>query len=59
MANNKPSGKPLGWWSISGDVILAMLHRAHDGEDPGLLYLELQANSDVTDYGKGDDESGR
>ena len=50
MSDDAPSRKPLGWWSISGEAILEMLHRAHEGEDPGLLYLELQANSDTEDF---------
>jgi hypothetical protein len=44
--------RPLGWWSISGETIMEMLHRAHDGEDPDMLYLELTANSETMDYGK-------
>lgn len=35
----------LGWWAISGDALLAALHRAHDGESPDLIYAELYANS--------------
>jgi hypothetical protein len=35
----------LGWWAISGDSLLAALHRAHDGEDPDLLFAELYANT--------------
>lgn len=36
-----------GWWVISGDELIAALQRAHDGEDPELLYVELYANSEV------------
>lgn len=35
----------LGWWAISGDALFAALHRAHDGENPDLLYAELYANT--------------
>lgn len=41
----------LGWWTISGDALLAALHEVHDGEDPDLVYAELYANSDHEDYG--------
>lgn len=36
----------LGWWAISGDALLEALRRAHDGEDPDVVYAELYANSD-------------
>lgn len=36
----------LGWWTISGADMLAMLRRAHAGEDPDLIYAEAYANSD-------------
>lgn len=48
---------PLGWWSLSGEVLMDTLRRAHNGEDPGTLYAELYANSDVSDYGREDDDS--
>ena len=41
------SEQTLGWWAISGDALLSALKRAHDGEDPDLVYAELYANSDV------------
>jgi hypothetical protein len=34
------------WWIIHGDVLLGALRRAHDGENPDLLYTELYANAD-------------
>lgn len=37
----------LGWWAIPGETLLAMLRRAHAGEDPDLLYTEYYANSDI------------
>lgn len=37
---------PLGWWTIAGSELLAALERAHSGEDPGVVYAELYANSD-------------
>lgn len=37
----------LGWWAISGDAILNALRRAHDGEDPDILYAELYANTEA------------
>lgn len=36
----------LGWWTIHGGEILAMLRRAHAGEDPDLVYAEMYVNSD-------------
>lgn len=36
----------LGWWTIHGGDILAALRRAHNGEDPDLIYAEMYANSD-------------
>lgn len=47
--------RPLGFWAISGEALLAMLRRAHAGEDPDLVYAEEYANSDVTDYRKPQD----
>lgn len=35
----------LGWWSIHGEDLLALLRRAAAGEDPDLLYAEAYANS--------------
>lgn len=49
MSDNEASTKPLGWWTISGEALMDALYRAHDGDDPGLVYLELLANSDVED----------
>lgn len=40
----------LGWWTISGEALLAALHRAKDGDDPDVVYAELYANSDHEDY---------
>lgn len=36
---------PLGWWAIAGTELLAALHRAHNGDDPDIVYAELYANS--------------
>jgi hypothetical protein len=36
----------LGWWSISGEDLLVMLRRCHDGEDPDLVYAEAHANAE-------------
>lgn len=35
------------WWTISGAALLAALRRAHEGEDPDMVYAELFANSTV------------
>lgn len=37
----------LGWWTISGEDLLALLRRAHAGEEPDLLYAEAYANSHI------------
>jgi hypothetical protein len=34
------------WWSIHGETLMESLRRAHDGEDPDLIYAELYANSE-------------
>ena len=47
-----PSGQ---WWTINGADLMAAMRRCHDGEDPDLVYLEYIANSDTTDYGKGEE----
>jgi hypothetical protein len=36
----------LGWWTISGEALLDLLRRCHDGEDPDLVYAEAYANCD-------------
>lgn len=37
---------PLGWWSIAGEDLLAMLQRVAGGELPDLVYAEAYANSE-------------
>lgn len=44
----------LGWWSISGERLMALLHRAHRGEKPEMIYAEEYANSEH-EYVEGDD----
>jgi hypothetical protein len=41
-------GRPLAeaWWVIAGDELLAALHRAHEGDDPGVVYAELFVNAE-------------
>jgi hypothetical protein len=36
------------WWVVHADVLRSMLDRARAGEDPGVLYVELIANSEST-----------
>jgi hypothetical protein len=33
------------WWVINGGELMRALKRAAEGEDPDLMYLELEANS--------------
>lgn len=40
------------WWTINGADLMAALERAHGGDLPGVVYLELLANSDGIDYGE-------
>jgi hypothetical protein len=37
------------WWVLEGTALREMLNRAHAGEDPELLFLELYANSEQED----------
>lgn len=41
------NGCTLGWWVISGELLLDGLRRAAAGEDPDLIYAEFYANSDT------------
>jgi hypothetical protein len=34
------------WWTMSGARLLELLHEAHAGADPDLLYVEEYANSE-------------
>lgn len=48
--------KPLGWWVISGEDLLSLLRRAHEGQNPDLLYAEQYANSEVDHIEPGEDD---
>ena len=37
----------LGWWLISGAVLLGALREVAHGADPDVVYAELYANSDL------------
>jgi hypothetical protein len=37
----------MAWWVIEDAQLQEALKRAHAGEDPEVLYVELYANSDV------------
>lgn len=37
------------WWAISGERLMAMLHRVEAGESADLVYAEEYANSDIED----------
>lgn len=43
------------WWTIYGEELMNLLKRAHDGEDPDLLYTEAYANSDVESFKEDED----
>lgn len=53
MTDRLPSR--MGWWTISGEALMSLLCRAHQGEDPGLLYAEEYANSEIHQYWESDD----
>lgn len=36
----------LGWHVICGHTLLDLLRRAHDGEDPDMVFAEAWANAD-------------
>lgn len=35
------------WWCLHGESLMSALQRAHDGEDPDMVYAELYANSQI------------
>lgn len=35
------------WWCINGADLMSALTRAHGGDAPGVVYLELIANSET------------
>ena len=35
----------LGWWAVSGDDLLRMLHEVADGADPDMVYAEAYASA--------------
>ena len=37
----------MGWHVISEEMLLDYLRRAWNGENPGILLLELYANADI------------
>jgi hypothetical protein len=39
----------LGWHVISGEDLLELLRRAHDGEDPDFLYMTEYVNAERDD----------
>jgi hypothetical protein len=39
------------WWVMSEDILRMVLERAHAGESPGLLLVELDANSETEVFG--------
>jgi hypothetical protein len=45
----------LGWWTISGEALLGLLHRVADGEDPDMVYAEEFANSEHEEVSDADD----
>ncbi len=49
--NGAPRPPVEQWWTINGQELMNALTRAHGGDVPAIVYLELLANSDGTDYG--------
>lgn len=46
-ANARPPAEQ--WWTINGQCLMDALEAAHGGDDPGVVYLELLANSETED----------
>lgn len=40
----------MGWWTISGEDLLALLRRVYAGEDPDIVYAEAYANAEHEDH---------
>lgn len=45
-----PTSPDEQWWCINGRDIMNALEEAARGTDPGVVYLELIANSETEDY---------
>jgi hypothetical protein len=41
---------PRGWWTISGDALMDMLHRVANGEDPSHVYADEESKCKREDY---------
>jgi len=41
------------WHAVHGDTIRELLRRAHEGEDPDLLYIEFYANGEEPEDAEG------
>ena len=37
------------WWVINGEHLMNALIVSHGGDDPSIVYMELIANSEVSD----------
>ena len=37
------------WWTISEERLLELLRRAHNGEDPDMIYASEYAHADIED----------
>jgi len=46
----------MGLWVIHGETLIQALRRTHEGEDPDIVYAELYANADLTNYTEEDKE---
>lgn len=40
----------LGWWTISGKMLMDALRRVSAGENPEMVYAELYANSKIETF---------
>jgi hypothetical protein len=52
MNDLRDSRNDLGWWVISGEMLMELLRRAAGGEDVDLLYAEAYANSKIEKHGE-------
>lgn len=38
------------WWVVNADELRAALHRAHNGTDPEVVFIELYANTTTEEH---------
>lgn len=46
----------MPWHVVHGDTIRELLHRAHNGEDPEMLYVEFYTTAEVHEFPAEEDD---